>query len=57
MREVLFKLNGWELIRTESSFSDVIEKVYVGHTKCDSYQYHSVNGIGTCLVCEEKIPD
>ena len=57
MREVLFELNGWEIIRTESSFSDVIEKVYVCHTECDSFGYHSVIGIGSCLICEKKMPD
>jgi len=57
MRETLFELKGWELIRTELDSSDVYEKVYICHTKCDSYQYHSINGIGMCVVCDNKMPD
>ena len=60
MRETLFELKGWELIRTEYETSNVFEKVHICHTKCDSYQYHTIRGVGSkcfCLVCEDKIPD
>ena len=56
MREVLFKLNGWELIRTETEFSKR-EQVHVSHAKCSSFGYYSVRRQGICLVCTEKIPD
>ena len=57
MREVLFSLKGWELVRTEAKQSKVTEQVHVCHTKCRSFGYYSVRNIGLCLVCEEKIPD
>ncbi len=57
MREVVFSLNGWELIRTETERSLITEKVHVCHTECNSYGYYSVRTIGLCLVCEKKIPD